>query len=54
VLVAHDGEWTRRIKDAQAAHDLARKLAIPAYDAQVVGYPKRMRDWNRRHDSSGA
>jgi ABC-type xylose transport system substrate-binding protein len=50
VLVAHDGEWTRRrIKDAQAAHDLARKLAIPAYDAQVVGYPQRMRDWSRRH-----
>jgi hypothetical protein len=27
---------------------LARKLGIPAYDAQVVGYPQRMRDWNRR------
>jgi hypothetical protein len=53
VFVAHDGEWTRRrVKDAQAAHDLARKLAIPAYDAQVVGYPQRMRDWNRRHDGN--
>ena len=51
VFVAHDGEWTRRrVKYAHAAHDLARKLAIPAYDAQVVGYPQRMRDWNRRHD----
>jgi hypothetical protein len=51
VFVAHDGEWTRRrVKDAQAAHDLARKLSIPAYDAQVVGYPQRMRDWNNRHD----
>jgi hypothetical protein len=49
VLVAHDGEWTRRrVHDARAAHDLARKLGIPAYDAQVVGYPQRMRDWNRR------
>ena len=27
-------------------------LAIPAYDAQVVGYPQRMRDWNRRHDGA--
>ncbi len=49
VLVAHDGEWTRRrVHDAQAAHDLARRLGIPAYDAQVVGYPQRMREWNRR------
>ncbi|HJU97250.1 MAG TPA: hypothetical protein VJ644_04690 [Jiangellaceae bacterium] len=49
VLVAHDGEWTRRrVQDARTAHDLARKLGIPAYDAQVVGYPQRMRDWNRR------
>jgi hypothetical protein len=49
VLVAHDGEWTRRrVKDADAAHDLARKLGIPAYDAQVVGYPKRMRDFDER------
>jgi hypothetical protein len=49
VLVARDGEWTRRrVRDAQAAHELARKLGIPAYDAQVVGYPQRMRDWNRR------
>ncbi|HET6729497.1 MAG TPA: hypothetical protein VFG96_08760 [Jiangellaceae bacterium] len=48
VLVAHDGEWTRRrVRDADAAHELARKLGIPAYDAQVVGYPQRMRDWNR-------
>lgn len=50
VLVAHDGEWTRRrVRDAEAAHALARKLAIPAYDAQVVGYPQRMRDWNRKN-----
>ncbi len=49
VLVAHDGEWTRRrVPDARAAHDLAHRLGIPAYDAQVVGYPQRMRDWTRR------
>ncbi|MGH8827096.1 MAG: hypothetical protein ACRDVZ_05715 [Jiangellaceae bacterium] len=54
VLVAHDGEWTRRrVKDAGAAHELARKLAIPAYDAQVVGYPQRMRDWNRKNGGRG-
>lgn len=55
VLVAHDGEWTRRrVRDAAAAHDLARKLAIPAYDAQVVGYPQRMRDWNRKNGNRGS
>lgn len=49
LLVAHDGEWTRRrVKDAKAAQELARKLEIPVYDAQVVGYPPRMRAWNRR------
>lgn len=55
VLVAHDGEWTRRrVKDADAAHELGRKLAIPVYDAQVVGYPRRMRDWNRRSGGTGS
>jgi hypothetical protein len=55
VLVAHDGEWTRRrVRDAAAAHQLARRLAIPAYDAQVVGYPRRMREWNRRHGNRSA
>ena len=53
MLVAHDGEWTRkRVPDAPAAHKLARELGIPAYDAQVVGYPQRMRDWNRRQSST--
>ena len=57
VFVASTGEWTRRrIRDARAAHDLANKLGIPSYDAAVVGYPQRMRDWNARRatrDESG-
>jgi hypothetical protein len=54
VLVAHDGEWTRRrVDDARAAQDLARKLGIPAYDAQVMGYPQRMKEWTRRHGGRG-
>jgi hypothetical protein len=49
VFVANTGEWTRRrVRDARAAHELANKLGIPSYDAAVVGYPQRMRDWNRR------
>lgn len=49
LLVANDGEWTRRrVKDPQAAQDIARKMEIPVYDAQIVGYPPRMREYNRR------
>jgi hypothetical protein len=49
LLVAGDGEWTRRrVPGPQAAHQLAHRLGIPAYDAAVVGYPQRMRDWNSR------
>jgi hypothetical protein len=56
VFVANTGEWTRRrVRDARMAHDLANKLGIPSYDAAVVGYPQRMRDWNaRRRDGSGS
>ena len=33
---------------------LARELRLPVYEAAVVGYPKRMRDWNaRRKRESG-
>ncbi len=49
VLVAASGEWTRRrCPDARAAHRLGDELGIPVYDAAVVGYPQRMRDWNAR------
>jgi hypothetical protein len=49
VLVAADGEWTRRrIAGPDVARQLSRDLAIPVYDAQVTGYPQRMRDWSAR------
>lgn len=49
LLVASTGEWTRRrCPTAAHAHALAHKLGIPSYDAAVVGYPQRMRDWNAR------
>jgi hypothetical protein len=49
VFVADTGEWTRRrVSGPNAAHALAQRLGIPAYDAGVMGYPQRMRDWNRR------
>jgi hypothetical protein len=55
VLIAHDGEWTRRrVPDAAAAHELANRLGIPSYDAAVVGYPQRMRDYNARQKAPRA
>ncbi|MGZ4611531.1 MAG: hypothetical protein ACXV2H_14845 [Actinomycetes bacterium] len=60
VLVANTGEWTRRrVPSPQVAHTWANALGIPSYDAAVVGYPQRMRDWSaqraaeqkRGHDS---
>lgn len=49
LLVAVDGEWTRRRVPSPAwAHEFANGLGVPSYDAAVVGYPQRMRDYNRR------
>jgi hypothetical protein len=48
VAVAYDGEWTRRrVGSPEIVRRLARELSIPVYDVQVVGYPPRMREWNR-------
>ncbi|MGI8576330.1 MAG: hypothetical protein ACR2KG_00100 [Nocardioidaceae bacterium] len=49
LLVAIDGEWTRRrVPSVEWAHNFANTAGIPSYDAAVVGYPDRMREWNRR------
>lgn len=49
MLVATDGEWTRRkVPDPRTAGQIARDLGIPVYDVQRVGYPQRVRDWNAR------
>jgi hypothetical protein len=54
LLVAHDGEWTRRrVPSAKWAHDFCNKQHIPSYDAAVVGIPQRMRDYNRRKKLQG-
>ncbi|BBY83214.1 oxidoreductase [Mycolicibacterium pulveris] len=49
VLVAADGEWTRRPTGGEAgARRLSQRLKIPVYDVQKVGYPQRMRDFDER------
>jgi hypothetical protein len=49
LLVAIDGEWTRRrVPSVEWAHNFANRNGIPSYDAAVVGYPDRMREYNKR------
>lgn len=47
-LVAADGEYVREpVKDERAAKRLCGEYGIPLYDARIVGYPRRMRDYER-------
>lgn len=49
VLIAHDGEWTRRaVGSRETAFELPRALEIPVYDVNQTGYPSRMREWNSK------
>src|SRR4051794_12627395 len=54
LLVAGDGEWTRRrVADVEAAETLAKKHNLPLYEAARVGYPQRMREWTARRKAAG-
>jgi hypothetical protein len=54
VLVASDGEWTRRrVPSPKAAFELGNKLGIPVYDVAATGYPQRMRDWTAARKAAG-
>jgi len=57
VLVAHDGEWTRRRVTQHGIRDLGKRLGIPVYDVKLVGYPQRMRAYtaalSRRQKQAG-
>lgn len=55
VLIAHDGEWTRRaVVSRDEAFELPRALGIPVYDVNQTGYPSRMREWNSRQRKGSA
>ena len=48
LLVAADGEYLRRpIKDRGQAEQVCQEKQVPLYDAAKVGYPRRMRDFDR-------
>jgi hypothetical protein len=54
LLVAHDGEWTRRrVPSVEWAHTFCNSGQVPSYDAAVVGIPQRMRDFNRARKQRG-
>lgn len=54
VLVAGDGEWTRRrVSSPKAAFDLGRDLGLPVYDVAATGYPQRMRAWTAARKAAG-
>nr|WP_277605458.1 oxidoreductase [Glycomyces sp. L485] len=49
MLIAHDGEWTRRRVDGPAgAFALGSKQGIPVYEVAKTGYPQRKRDFDQR------
>ena len=49
LLIAQDGEWTRRrVPDPATAGAFARRVGIPVYDVNLTGYPQKMRDWTAR------
>lgn len=49
VLVAADGQWTRRaVGDERGARTVGMDLRIPVYDVRKTGYPQRMRDHDAR------
>lgn len=53
VLIAHDGEWTRRaVADRDEGFAIAGSLGIPVHDVLLTGYPDRMREWTRRQRSA--
>lgn len=48
LLVAGNGEYLRRpVRDRDQADALLTKHGAPLYDAAKVGYPQRMRDYDR-------
>jgi hypothetical protein len=54
LLVAWDGEWTRRrVPSEDWAYAFCRKRGIAAYEAGVVGIPQRMREYIARQKQRG-
>ena len=49
LLVDRDGDHLRApVREPDDAVGFCERHGIPVYDAQVIGYPKRMRDFEKR------
>ena len=49
LLVDRHGEHMRApVREPEDAVAFCERLAIPVYDAKVIGYPKRMKDYDKR------
>ena len=49
LLVDRYGEHMRApVREPEDAVSFCERLAIPVYDAKVIGYPQRMRDYDKR------
>lgn len=48
LLVAGDGEYLRRpVRSYKQARRLCEEAGVPLYEARKVGYPQRMKDFER-------
>ncbi|HEX3326374.1 MAG TPA: hypothetical protein VHV50_05215 [Actinomycetota bacterium] len=49
LLVDRDGDHVRApVRDPRDAAAFCKSRSIPLYDAQVIGYPRRMKDFEKR------
>lgn len=49
LLVDRDGDHLRApVREPEDAVAFCERLGLPVYDAQVIGYPKRMKDFEKR------
>ena len=55
LLVDRIGEHMRApVREPEDAVAFCERLSIPVYDAKVIGYPKRMRDFDKRSRQQAA
>jgi hypothetical protein len=49
LLVDRDGDHVRAtVRDPRDASSFCRSRSIPVYEAQVIGYPRRMKEFEKR------
>ena len=55
LLVDRDGDHLRGpVRDPADAIAFCERVGLPIYDAQVIGYPRRMKEFDKRRRSASA